>query len=823
VASDFAGEIGNLIAFAEVLPAAVALLDEHGVVLYANPLARGLLGEEAVGQSWRDLADDVFDGPQRAIDASRDPVLDVLAEREPWASREMRTRRRWGSDQRVLVSVFGLTLRGLAGAVLMFADGAVARRTRRLTDVLGELESHANLLQAILRGSQQAIALLDGVDLRVRWGNEAFKTMLGLPTDASVACRPFAELYPDADTSGMTAIFRGVAAGGESYEAHEDEWPVARDGVPNRLLAEYWDWSLAPVPRADAPAPDLLLLAANVTHTVLSHRRTEGRLRELEAVLAHMSDGVIMADHTMMSANPAARRILGLPDDTPKRFRMSDLLRAVRFEALDGRPLETAEDCSFLQLISGDSVDGREMYVIGRDEVRRVLSLTGTMVVSADASPFVVISIHDVTVRKDLERRLTEEAELDRALNRVNTAIGATFDARDILRRSGEEAARALQGDGAFVVSHLGGEWLLREAWGRCEGRAGVEWSATDIQPLALAAQARMPVFVEDIAAEPGLDVPPNLGGALVVIPFVVRGNVRSVVCVVYPAPRTFSKAEEDFVDKLMQSVSLSLENARLYMIEHRIAESLQESLLALPDKVDQIDFSYLYRPAKDTARVGGDFYDIFELDEDRVAFLIGDVSGKGLEAAAMTSLVKSTLKAHAYGGDSPATTIAKTNAIIVRTSAPESFSTVFFGILSRGTRQLVYCGAGHPPALLLTAAGTVRPLETRCPVLGALPEAAYVDSSTLLLPDDRLVLYTDGITEARREKELFGETRLAELLERRADVSVHDIPQALLSEVSEFAEGRLHDDIALLALSLQAAARTASLPVPEDEAPQAS
>ena len=170
-----------------------------------------------------------------------------------------------------------------------------------------------------------------------------------------------------------------------------------------------------------------------------------------------------------------------------------------------------------------------------------------------------------------------------------------------------------------------------------------------------------------------------------------------------------------------MLTVSLAEENARLYERERGIAETLQQSLLSVPADLDGVQLGHFYGSATENTRVGGDFFDVFELADRLVAFTIGDVSGKGLEAASLTALAKNGLRAHAVEGDYPADAMRKTNDVLQRFTPTETFVTVFFAVLDTDSRVLSYANAGHPPPLLVGAQG-VSELRGRGALLGAFP-----------------------------------------------------------------------------------------------------
>lgn len=233
------------------------------------------------------------------------------------------------------------------------------------------------------------------------------------------------------------------------------------------------------------------------------------------------------------------------------------------------------------------------------------------------------------------------------------------------------------------------------------------------------------------------------------------------------------------------------------------IADYLQEALLGLPQKIEGIDFGYLYRSASEQARVGGDFFDLFELGDGNIGIVVGDVSGKGIEAAALTSLVKDTIKAYSFLKLSPGSVLSKTNEIVVKSTAPEMFATLFFGILSTGSGKLNYCNAGHMSAIIRTKKG-IKLLEANSAVIGFFEGQDHISNESHMNPGDILVLYTDGITEARYDHEFFGEERLVKLVSDLDDLTAKELPKKMLEEVTKFSHENLADDIAILTILLQ-------------------
>jgi serine phosphatase RsbU (regulator of sigma subunit) len=248
---------------------------------------------------------------------------------------------------------------------------------------------------------------------------------------------------------------------------------------------------------------------------------------------------------------------------------------------------------------------------------------------------------------------------------------------------------------------------------------------------------------------------------------------------------------------------------ARKQLLEERahIAATLQESLLPpeLPT-IPGLVVAGRYRPG--AADVGGDFYDVFPLRGKHWGFIIGDVCGKGPTAAAKTALARYTLRTAAMLEHRPADVLGVLNAALLQRGEPESFCSALFARLRPGqsgaSGELVV--AGHPRPLLRRASGEVERLETGGALLGIFDRDIARRVPLSLRPGDVLLVYTDGVTEARRGRELFGEDRLVEVL-AKADGSAEAVVQAVEDAVDAFGDHDRADDVALLAISPTVAA----------------
>lgn len=428
--------------------------------------------------------------------------------------------------------------------------------------------------------------------------------------------------------------------------------------------------------------------------------------------------------------------------------------------------------------------------------------LNASMVRDRRGRPIAMIGvIRDIT---ELKRR----RELSDALNEINAAINSTLDFDEIMQRVIVEATKAVHAMSACIALREGDKWVIKYVYGMPKERVGTELTDDKVKISVEAVETKMPVVVNDATKDDRVDpeIMAKFGfRAIMVVPLYVKDEVIGTMAFFRSSSDIpFTEAEVDFAGKLAVSVSLSLQNASLYETEHRVSQTLQEAILTMPQEVPGIEFGYLYRSATGAVKVGGDFYDLFELEHDRVGIVIGDVSGKGLEAATLTSLVKNTIKAYAYQDEDPALVITKTNNVVKDASAPAVFVTVFFGILDTVTGHLAYCSAGHPPAIVKRVSGSTYLLATTSPAIGAFAGVKYTNSDTTLEKGDMLVLYTDGAIEARRGADFFGEERLIELVKGLKPMSTRGLPQLIFNGIIGYTGGKLSDDLALMVVTMK-------------------
>jgi sigma-B regulation protein RsbU (phosphoserine phosphatase) len=238
---------------------------------------------------------------------------------------------------------------------------------------------------------------------------------------------------------------------------------------------------------------------------------------------------------------------------------------------------------------------------------------------------------------------------------------------------------------------------------------------------------------------------------------------------------------------------------------ELEVARKIQESIVPrrFPPFPNRKEFE-IHAAMIPAQNVGGDFYDFFLIDDHRLGFVIGDVSGKGVPAALFMAVSKTLLKATALKGLPPAECLQQVNRVLYLESVAAMFVTVFYGVLDTRTGEVDYCNGGHNPPYLLRAGGLIEAAETAGGlVLGAMPNTAYKPQKATLQSGEGFFLFTDGVTEAMdRAGELFSEGRLEENLKGKSGVPLSELAQSVIAAVNAHATGAPQaDDITVLAL----------------------
>jgi phosphoserine phosphatase RsbU/P len=357
--------------------------------------------------------------------------------------------------------------------------------------------------------------------------------------------------------------------------------------------------------------------------------------------------------------------------------------------------------------------------------------------------------------------------------------------------------------DHALTRMAKGAEGLERRRWAAPSGTlaslGGIVATGRRLElPAAAAPDLRQLVPAEWLDEASGLAEEPALALALR-----ARGTVFGSLVLTGLAPRMPTAHVEEVAARAARAVDV----ARLYRDRSRIARVLQDGLrpAGLPS-VPGLRMALFQRPADQTAGLGGDFIDVHGGDGDWT-ITIGDVAGHGVEAAVLMGKARQSIRTAALVDRSPSAILELLNEVLVR-DEPHRFVTVVCGRLrpTGGGWRLDASAAGHPPPLLLRADGRVATLGVRGTVVGAVPDRRYEEETVMMGPGDTCLLYTDGLTEARdADGELFGEDRVASLLGEMVDAQPRAVVDHLAHGALEHSGGRAQDDLALLAIRVDA------------------
>jgi PAS domain S-box-containing protein len=267
--------------------------------------------------------------------------------------------------------------------------------------------------------------------------------------------------------------------------------------------------------------------------------------------------------------------------------------------------------------------------------------------------------------------------------------------------------------------------------------------------------------------------------------------------------PGGFSAADQLALEDLARIASLALENVRLEERERRIAGALQASLLPprLP-AIDGLDVGARYLAGGEGTLVGGDVYDLFPVG-DEWGFMVGDVCGKGAEAAALTAMVRYTLRAEAAHHARPRDVLELVNEAILRQFEDGRFCTVLHGRVrvDDGGARFRLASGGHPPPVVLRADGTIDAVAVGGPLLGVLPAVSHSDVLVALGPGDALVCFTDGVTEGRSAAGMFGDRGLVAAVAAAAGLPADAIADRVVRAALDYQGGQTQDDVAVLVL----------------------
>jgi GAF domain-containing protein len=403
-----------------------------------------------------------------------------------------------------------------------------------------------------------------------------------------------------------------------------------------------------------------------------------------------------------------------------------------------------------------------------------------------------------------MERAALLEAEARRArhelrLKRGAEAVAGTLDPDEVHRRVVDHAASVTGASQALLTRFDSRARELRVV-------ASVDFSlgsgdaqlSLDGGAVGEVARSRTAVLLrsDEAAGVDGRLMRARGIGCFMHAPLEIGPRLYGVLSVAHEDPARFSQDDLELLVQLARSSAAAIANAIDFERERRIARALTLGFVpaSLPE-LPGYETGLLYSPAAGEP-TGGDVYGVWRLPSGEVALLIGDVAGKGVETAALSSMVRFFVEARSWDESSPAAVLTQTNSMLDGRLPSDSFVTAFFGVLSEGS--LRYANAGHLPPLVVSGQDVTR-LRARDLPLGVAAAAELEESELALEHGELLFAYTDGLIEARRSGELFGHDRLAELVGKRAAAhGPEELVGVVHGEIADWAGGLTDDAVAL-------------------------
>jgi serine phosphatase RsbU (regulator of sigma subunit) len=293
-------------------------------------------------------------------------------------------------------------------------------------------------------------------------------------------------------------------------------------------------------------------------------------------------------------------------------------------------------------------------------------------------------------------------------------------------------------------------------------------------------------------------------GATAAILPLATPGEVLGTLTVIsFDPQRPLERQALEAATAVGAQAALAIDNARLSQQQKDFAETMQRSLLPheLP-RVSGLEIGHVYQSSA-RVDIGGDLYDFVVAEDGRLAVVIGDVLGKGISAAADMALAKYVFRVLARADLRPAAFLRSANDVACDELEPGKFVTLLYALIDAQAREVASASAGHPPARVVDPRGGVSPLGGTGLPLGIEPGQNYAEERARLEPGSVVVLYTDGVVEARRDGDLYGEERLDRLLAEARALPAQELAGEILADCRQFAGGELDDDCAIVCFKL--------------------
>lgn len=420
----------------------------------------------------------------------------------------------------------------------------------------------------------------------------------------------------------------------------------------------------------------------------------------------------------------------------------------------------------------------------------------------------------DVNRLNEENQRLHRAVEELSILNDIALAINSTMEPEAINQMIVGKCVRRLGAQQGSI--HLFGETdtdptkTLVRVFDRTGGGMSMPLR---IQLTGWMFKNRKPLLVSNLATDErfaGAETHDQSLKSVLSVPLELKGRLIGIINIFNKQDGEFTNEDARLVAIIASQCAQVIENARLYaeekklkVLREEVKNAAQIQMALLPHATPVIpgaEIAAAFHPARD---VGGDYYDYIDLGDNRWGIVVGDVSGKGMPAALLMANLQATVRGCARSSTSVADCVSTVNRLLVGSTDARTFVTLFYSVYDAQAKTLTYCNAGHNPPYRSTADGNMITLTTGGPIVAAFGWSQYEQETIQLETGERLVVFTDGVTEAANpQDEQFGEPRLEELLRRNAQAKAGETIEHVLAAVLKFqAEAPVADDITLVCL----------------------
>ena len=515
----------------------------------------------------------------------------------------------------------------------------------------------------------------------------------------------------------------------------------------------------------------------------------------LEQMFARTPVGLAVMDarHRYVQVNAALARLNGLSAEEHLGRHVSEVL---------GEASPSVEAAIDHVLRTGQSVEGVQ---VDFDDGHHFLASYAPVIEPDGRASAVVAVVQDVSHRRRAELALGRALNRMTRLQRVTAALSGALTVEQVAEVILHDSAEAV-GASCGVISIVTDRGLETNTVMGLPERSSKLLRLDARLPIPEAVRRRASVVVE--SRERWLadyEAPPSAAfEGYLAVPLVFEGRARACMGLGLPLPGAPDEQDMSLLNAIARQGAQAVERARLYDERATIARTLQQGLL--PREIPAIagvDLAVRYKPVGGGSSVGGDFYDVLELNEGWCLAVVGDVCGKGAQAAVHSGLLRTTIAAMALHERDPARILDLANRALMRQGQSWPYATVVCAAFrpADGALRVELASAGHPPGLLRHGDGTLEETAADGLMIGVQADLDLHPVSLRLEPGDSLALYTDGMVDARRDDERFGEERLAEAVRTAPDGDAELAAEHIAEAVLGFESGSPRDDRALLVL----------------------